>query len=308
MGREVRRVPVDFRWPLNKTWTGFFLPEHLRSADCPDCDGGWSIHYKRLSDRWYGYSKFDPAETGSTPFTVDTPAVRARAERNAAADAKYYGSGEATIVREAQRLAGLFGREGRSADLWNGMWMHHLSQDDVDILVADDRLRDLTHTFTRGVGWEPRDPMPKITAAQVNEWSLDPMSFCSSDLYVVAKEYLRRAGLPLECETCSGVGGLELWPGQAAAAEAWESVEPPTGDGWQLWETVSEGSPISPPFATPEELAEWMSSDAYTWGTSRPMQYDAALRFVNDGWAPSFVMTPETGFVAGEVFVGRDQS
>ena len=33
--------------------------------------------------------------------------------------------------------------------------------------------------------------------------------------------------------------------------------DPPEGDGWQLWQTVS-GGPISPVFATPEELIDWM--------------------------------------------------
>lgn len=34
-------------------------------------------------------------------------------------------------------------------------------------------------------------------------------------------------------------------------------LDPPDGEGFQLWETTSEGSPISPVFTTPEELAEW---------------------------------------------------
>lgn len=295
MGRKVRRVPVDFKWPLNKTWTGFFLPEHLQAADCPDCDGGWSSFYKDMQNRWYGNAPFHPSETGSALLTADTPAVRAFAERNVAQSPSFYGSDEGSIVREAQRLA----------DLWNGMWMHHLSQDDVDILLASERgLRDLTHTWTREDGWQPRDPMPEITAALVNEWSLNPMSFSSSEPYIVITEKLAREGLPSVCETCEGHGGIELWSGQRAEAEEWERIEPPTGEGWQLWETVSEGSPISPVFAEPEYLAKWMSSTAYTWGASRPMQYDAALRFVNDGWAPSMVFTPETGLVSGEEFVG----
>jgi hypothetical protein len=32
--------------------------------------------------------------------------------------------------------------------------------------------------------------------------------------------------------------------------------------GWQLYETVSEGSPLSPVCATKDELAAWMSSPA----------------------------------------------
>ncbi|NED55349.1 hypothetical protein G3I24_31230, partial [Micromonospora aurantiaca] len=65
-------------------------------------------------------------------------------------------------MREAQRLA----------DLWNGMWLHHITQDDVDALVNASRLMDFTHTWSRETGWVKTDPPVTPTAAQVNEWSL----------------------------------------------------------------------------------------------------------------------------------------
>lgn len=40
-------------------------------------------------------------------------------------------------------------------------------------------------------------------------------------------------------------------------------VGPPKGDGFQLWETTSEGSPVSPVFKTLDELCEWCE-DNYT--------------------------------------------
>ena len=33
MGRELRRVPLDFNWPLNKVWEGFCNPHGL---PCPE--------------------------------------------------------------------------------------------------------------------------------------------------------------------------------------------------------------------------------------------------------------------------------
>lgn len=36
-----------------------------------------------------------------------------------------------------------------------------------------------------------------------------------------------------------------------------ELLSPPTGDGYQLWETTTEGSPMSPVFATLDELCGW---------------------------------------------------
>ena len=36
-----------------------------------------------------------------------------------------------------------------------------------------------------------------------------------------------------------------------------ELCEPPKGEGYQLWNTTSEGSPISPVFETLDKLCEW---------------------------------------------------
>lgn len=45
--------------------------------------------------------------------------------------------------------------------------------------------------------------------------------------------------------------------------------EPPKGEGYQLWETTSEGSPISPVFASAEELAAWCESGATIFASVR---------------------------------------
>lgn len=39
-------------------------------------------------------------------------------------------------------------------------------------------------------------------------------------------------------------------------------MEPPEGSGYQLWETTTEGSPLSPVFRTLEELCDWCESNA----------------------------------------------
>ena len=36
---------------------------------------------------------------------------------------------------------------------------------------------------------------------------------------------------------------------------------PPKGEGFQLWETTTEGSPVSPVFETLDELCEWCESN-----------------------------------------------
>lgn len=74
-------------------------------------------------------------------------------------------------------------------------------------------------------------------------------------------------------------------------AEEWEPHEPPEGEGWQLWETVSEGSPVSPVFATAEELPAWLAGPEGTErrGVNSEMTEEQWLRFLK-GWAPSMVV------------------
>ena len=85
-------------------------------------------------------------------------------------------------------------------------------------------------------------------------------------------------------------------------------IEPPTGDGWQVWETVSQGSPISPVFADRERLIDWLCSPAYSWGISTPLTREQAERFVDSAWAPTMVFTPSTGLIPGEKWDGGDES
>lgn len=92
------------------------------------------------------------------------------------------------------------------------------------------------------------------------------------------------------CSHCEGHGEHEQYPGQRAEREAWEPHDPPQGDGWQLWESVSEGSPVSPVFATAEELVQWLTTSeggAAAGPSRRPMTIEQARWFVGAGWAPS---------------------
>lgn len=292
MGREIRRVPLDFDWPLDKVWEGFLSPDRFDEEKCPDCKNGYSLQAQNLYDLWYGKLPFDPASTGSTPWRADSPAVRAFAERNVGNAPDFYGTGEAAIVREAQRLA----------DLFNGSWSHHLSQDDVDALVAGNRLYDFTHKVVPGSGWQKKEPPVTPTAEQVNEWSLRGFGHDAINASVVIRARCEREGVDDTCPTCKGHSSIEKYEGQRAEAEAWEPSGPPKGEGWQVWETVSEGSPVSPVFATADELATWMSDPARG---NRWVPPATAAKFIADGWAPSFVGTSTAGLVSGVEWVGH---
>jgi hypothetical protein len=62
-----------------------------------------------------------------------------------------------------------------------------------------------------------------------------------------------------------------MWPSEAikTASEAWKETEPPVGEGFQLWETTSEGSPTSPVFSTIEALCDWCAVNATTFGSHK---------------------------------------
>lgn len=76
---------------------------------------------------------------------------------------------------------------------------------------------------------------------------------------------------------------------------------------FQLYETVSEGTPISPVCASLEELAEWCASQKRpVWNGTAGMDRDAWLRFFGKGgWAPSMVYTPSRGVQTGVEFIAN---
>lgn len=61
---------------------------------------------------------------------------------------------------------------------------------------------------------------------------------------------------------------------------------------FMMYETCSEGSPISPAFATPEELARWLADTGASSFGDYTSTYDEWLRMITgDGWAVSAVIT-----------------
>lgn len=69
---------------------------------------------------------------------------------------------------------------------------------------------------------------------------------------------------------------------------------------WQAYETVSEGTPVSPPFATAEELIDYLSTHGDFWEQSRaeeegravrPSRRETVRKFVECGHALSGAIT-----------------
>jgi hypothetical protein len=328
MGRELKRVPLDFNWPMNKVWEGFLNP-HYKATDCPHCEGtGSSPLARRLSDQWYGNAPFKPEDRGSKPLDENTPAVRRFAERNVKNAPLYYLSQvprrllaeypttEASVedlltyqhnqMEEAVKVEAI-----RLSELWNAQWSHHLNQFDVDALIKAERLWDFTRVprtpeqveivkkkiADGGNSWLPEDSGYRPTPEEVNEWSIGGFGHDSINNWVCVRAECERLGDPCSCTHCDGEG--VFWPSPEAKAtyDNWKPKQPPKGKGYQLWETVTEGSPCSPVFARPEKLAAWLADNpsGVTEGTS----FEQWMRFiVGPGWAPSFMMDA-SGFKNG---------
>ena len=221
MGRELKRVALDFHWPENKVWPGYLNPHYAKSRECAACGGnGTTFAYQRLGDlvSLLMLSGTDALRGECHPWLRDTPL--------------YHTQGKTCGRDMAELTAGLAGRES---------------------------------TF---------------------------MGHDSCDKWSATKKIIAAAGLPGEwgiCLACDGQGIIWDSPADQRAADDWEESGPPGGAGYQIWETVSEGSPVSPVFATPEELARHMAGKA--WGADGGSSYESWLNFIQGpGWALSAML------------------
>lgn len=277
MGREIKRVALDFEHPMHEVWPGFVRQGGAEFPPCTACCWG----------------------------------------------------GEPTgLTREAYAVEHTFYAHQISWGGGNGdalAWSDKLGQVEVDKLVAEKRIgmRTLWDRIELPEPWEmdeghpiryrfERNDKPAPTAAEVNAANRGGSLFHdyghdAISRWILARHRCELLGIPYECPTCKGhetIATDEERAAEEAASEAWEPTEPPSGDGYQLWETVSEGSPISPVFALPGELAIWMTENRCT--VNGPMRsVDAALRFIEQGWAPSFISSPEIGFTDGMTLAGE---
>jgi hypothetical protein len=300
MGREIKRVALDFNWPLDEVWKGFINP-HPYADKCLVCDGdGSSPAGKKLHDLWYGYVPFVPEQNGSVSYKSTDAIIVALATRNFEwrnnPENKYgdcYGNTSTRLIDPIAKAWDIALEARRLCQHFNSSWSHHLSQEDVDALIRGNRLWDFTRMFVPGEGWKDNPNAVMPTAKEVNDWSLSGMSHDSINSWVVISARLEREGKASMCHACNGEG--RVWHSKEAQAlyDGWKEYEPPAGEGWQVWETVSEGSPITPVFATREELVDYLVDGGDGWDRSRGEKgWDraAAERFCKDEYAVSTIV------------------
>jgi hypothetical protein len=224
MGREVKRVALEFSWPLNKVWAGYINEHYKQCSAC--CGAGVTSARKRVEEL--------------------VRLVLLSAE-------------------DTQRKHGIIPHP-----YFSEMGALHSTQGKV----------------------VSADIMPLAEGLSGRKLDGSPFGFDSVAAWKATNAVVAAAGLDEKwgyCPVCEGEGDD---PATRAASEAWKATEPPTGDGWQMWENTSEGSPISPVFKTPEALARWLSDNgASTFGSSTA-DYDTWLNMIQStGWAMDMVIT-----------------
>ena len=271
---------------------------------CDKAGGRPDANAALFHDQWYGNAPFDPAAYGAEPLSPFAPAIWRLASRNVGAAPDFYMTHAERIERAAFKhkvVTGDFGPDApplvpfptfdkerainlearRLYELWRHQWCHHLVQADVDALVQHERLMDFTRRprndeqveklkaqeAAGGSGYwldEPNGYHP--TAAEVNAWSLGGMGHDAINQHVCVEARCAREGVPYMCSRCQGSGRIWPTPDIEQQYENWEETDPPTGDGYQLWENCSEGSPVSPVFTSLGDLCVWAAEHATMFG------------------------------------------
>jgi hypothetical protein len=295
VSRTFKRVPMDFAWPIGQLWRGYVNPHEDLAVECLDCRNGHDrvggrpdANAALFHDQWYGLAPFDPKAYGAEPLSPYAPAIWRLASKNVGAPADFYTGNAKRIAREAKKAEACdpadpilvpfpqfdkesaINREARRLyALWRCQWQHHLVQADVEALIAEERLWDLTSTWSKAHGWQPREDGHQPTAAEVNAWSLEGFGHDSFNCGHCIEARCAREGVPYLCGRCHGSGSLWPTPEIEKKCEDWQPTDPPIGDGYQLWENCSEGRPVSPVFPSLDALCAWAADHETTFGAAR---------------------------------------
>lgn len=74
---------------------------------------------------------------------------------------------------------------------------------------------------------------------------------------------------------------------------------------FMMYECTSEGTPISPAFDTPEELARWLADNDASAFAGQTATYDQWLNTIKRGFAPSAVSIDGGPLVSGVEGLGK---
>jgi len=242
MSREVKRVTMDFDWPMGVVWKGYNSP--YRSTECKMCDGsGYNEETKKLADEFYGFDN----------------------------------------------------RQNR--------WCEKITQDEVEMLVKAGRLwsflqgkykydeeTDSWQEYIEDAWIDCKQPkMPSAEFVNTNQDGLH--SHDGINRWKLIEHRAKRLGFYGLCKWCNGEGSYWADDSFNKLCEDWMPTEPPKGDGYQMWETTSEGSPKSPVFKTLEELCMWLEENNASMFGKETATKEEWVQRLSDGTAGLLFMS-----------------
>jgi hypothetical protein len=248
MSRELRRVPLDFDWPLKKVWDGFVNP-HYR--ECPEAAKNNCIAGYTPAGKWLESIARLIALVGEEA-ALEPHAEQVRS-RGRIYPHPYLVSWEQAPRTELTRAEIARLRKLEDPERHRAMLRR------PSLLPFGPELVALVQGLAKG-----RELGPFAGGSFSYEIWLTLIQASGVD---------ERWGI---CKTCDGDG---VDPAIRETYEAWEPAPPPTGEGWQLWETTSEGSPVSKVYPTEKAFVQYLIGEGYS--------EKAAKRFCKSGWAPS---------------------
>lgn len=253
MGRILKRVPLDFKWPTNQTWKGYLCPYH--SQKCKSCDqSGYNPETKKIEDEWYN---FDNAVYKPNPYRPN---------------ARYNINAHSNNITETEVEALV--RGGRLPDLMDA-WYHFNGE--------KNRWEKLDRTLPREERkWVECEQPTFPTTEEVNKWDMTSMGHDAINRSICVEARAKELGVYGMCEACDGEGEIWFSDEIKKLSENWVGYEPPSGEGYQMWENTSEGSPQSPIFETLDELCEWCSENASIFGTSNFVSKEKWMECLKD--------------------------
>jgi len=254
MGRTLKRVPLDFDWPAKKTWEGYLNPFYKYVSECRDCNRtGYGPDALFLHNTWYAHLAV-PLFDNWVGYNIIAVPPRERLKT----------MGWRDDVCNAIDRARKFGFKTLTH------WSDKLEEADIKALVDDGRLMDFTHTWAPEKKWQKKEPAYTPTPDEVNAVSNHGIGHDAINASTCIKARCRRYGVKdYLCPVCKGEGEIWSAPKWKKEADRWTPTEPPKGKGYQLWQTTSEGSPISPVFKTLDELCVWAAENATTFASEK---------------------------------------
>lgn len=229
MWRELKRVPLDFKWPQKIVWKWYVNP--YRGMECKYCE-------------WIGYNQ-ETMVLYKSWYASDNPEwewiVEGQKRYNKNAWSNNLTQEDVQFLIEAGRL-----------------W------DFTRVPLNEEQKKNcFPNWWTREPNWY----IP--TAEEVNKWNREWIWHDSLNCHYCVEWKAKRLWVFWYCECCEWHWYIFPLEEFYEKSESWERIDPPVGEWYQLWETTSEWSPDSPVFDTLEKLCEWCEENATTFATHK---------------------------------------